>query len=66
MLADLGCEVQECDYYLPDTIPAGQTVRGFIKVKAEYTDIEFKASMTIQAIGDGDSRISIPIRRKFY
>ncbi|MFH1687887.1 MAG: DUF1573 domain-containing protein [bacterium] len=66
ILQILSYPVEECDYYVPDTIPAGQSARGFIRVKPEYSESEFKSSITIQAVGDDDSRLSIPIRRRFF
>lgn len=61
--------VEECDLVLPDSIGALAGSTGYITVKPEFTDTEFKTSITL-LISDGndrnDKRITIPIRRKFY
>jgi hypothetical protein len=61
--------VEECELVLPDKIDALGSATGYILVKSEFRDKEFKASVTL-LISDGDNRdaqrLTVPIRRKFY
>ncbi|UCG62753.1 MAG: DUF1573 domain-containing protein [Candidatus Zixiibacteriota bacterium] len=58
--------VDECELSFPDSIPAGTTETGYIKVKEEYLDKEFKKSFTIEVEGVRTKRVTIPVRRKLY
>lgn len=56
----------ECELVLPDTIKALASSRGYVKVKPEYADMEFETSMTLLFSDQEASRLTVPIRRKFY
>lgn len=58
--------VEECEILMPDTIKAKATVSGYIKVRPEYIDKEFKGSITIMVDDGPKTRLTIPIRRKLY
>ncbi len=66
LLAELNVPVAECEYSLPDTVPAGGQASGWIKVRPEYADEEFNSSITLQLSDKRRTRITIPIQRRFY
>ena len=57
---------EQCELTLPDTIAAGASAQGLIRLKPEYADTEFISSITIEVDDGQRSRITLPIRRKFY
>lgn len=63
---ELNLPVEECEYSIPDTIPAAGRVAGWIKVRPEYADKEFNSSITLQLSDARKTRITIPIQRKFF
>ena len=65
-LTALSMDVYQCDIFLPASVPAGGVVKGYIKVKPEYLDKEFKRSFTILLNNKDNTRITIPVRRKIY
>jgi hypothetical protein len=58
--------VDQCELTLPDTIAAGASAQGVIRLKPEYAESEFIGSLTIEVNDSKRSRITLPIRRKFY
>jgi hypothetical protein len=60
--------VEECDVYIPDSIPAGSQSRGYVKIKPEYRDLQFERSFTmmVTAAKEPTVRITIPIHRKVF
>lgn len=59
-------ELDEVEVFFPDLLPGEGTITGYIKVRPEFVHREFKKSVTLE-FGDAEkSRITIPIRRKFY
>jgi hypothetical protein len=56
----------ECEIVLPDSIRALSSENGYVKVKPEYADLEFETSMTLLFSDQKASRLTVPIRRKFY
>ncbi len=58
--------VDECELSMPEKIPPKTVQEGYIKVKEEFLDKEFKKSFTIEVEGDRTKRITIPVRRKLY
>lgn len=58
--------VEECVYEFPQEIEGGASLTGFIKVRPEFRDQEFVSSITIEASDSRHTRLTIPIRRKFY
>ena len=58
--------VPECEVSLPDSLLAGGSATGFVKLKPDYADSEFKRSVTVELSDAKKSRFTIPIRRKFY
>jgi hypothetical protein len=65
-LAELNHPVEECEYALPDTIPAGGQATGWIKIRPEYADKEFHSSITLLLNDERRTRITIPIQRRFF
>jgi len=59
-------ELDEVEVFFPDMLPAEGTITGYIKLRPGYEYKEFKKSVTLE-FGDAEkSRMTIPIRRKFY
>ncbi len=58
--------VDECLMSFPAHIPAGAQASGYVKLKAEFSDSEFRSSITLEFEGQKKSRLTIPIRRKIY
>lgn len=58
--------VKEYEIFFPDSIPALSTASGYIKLNPEYSQTEFKHTVTLQFNDPKDTRISLPIRRKIY
>ncbi len=57
---------EECEFSYPSTIKANSSAKGYIKVKKEYLDKEFKGSVTFAADDNNNTRFTIPYRRKIY
>jgi hypothetical protein len=58
--------LDEVEIFFPDLLPADGRITGYIKLRDEYVHREFKKSVTLE-FGDAEkSRMTIPIRRKFY
>ena len=57
---------EECVIELPETIAPNSKAEGKIKVKKEYLDKEFKASITMLSLDNKETKITIPIRRKIF
>jgi hypothetical protein len=58
--------LEECDVFVPSSIKGGGTAEGYIKVRPEFLDKEFKRSITLQMDDPKNTRVTLPIRRKFY
>jgi len=58
--------MKQCELTLPDTIEAGASAQGIIRLKPEHAESEFIGSLTIEVDDSQHSRITLPIRRKFY
>ena len=58
--------IEECVITIPDSLQSGIEATGYIKVKPEFADLEFKRSITIEISNEKATRLTIPIRRKFY
>jgi hypothetical protein len=58
--------VDECEVVVPDSLKALSNSTGYVKVKPEYADTEFEASITLKFSDQKSTRLTIPIRRKFY
>jgi len=56
----------ECELFVPDSVGALSSSTGYIKVKPEFADSEFKTSITLLLSDRKSTRLTIPIRRKFY
>ncbi len=56
----------ECEIVLPDSIKALSSDNGYVKVKPEFADTEFETSITLLFSDQQASRLTVPIRRKFY
>ncbi len=59
-------QAEQCELTLPDSIAAGASAQGVIKLKPEFADSEFVGSFTIEVSDGQRSRLTLPIRRKFY
>ncbi|MFZ1685658.1 MAG: DUF1573 domain-containing protein [Candidatus Zixiibacteriota bacterium] len=59
---------KEFSYALPDTLRAGETRQGIVRILPGMKDKEFKSSMTIEwKSADGQSgRFTVPVRRKLF
>lgn len=58
--------LKECEISLPEKISANSSATGYVKVKEEFLDKEFKRSITLMDRDNTETRITIPIRRKIY
>lgn len=58
--------VKECEISLPESVAPGKEATGYIKVKEQYLDTEFKRSITVMLDDDQSTRLTIPIRRRIY
>ncbi|UCD63285.1 MAG: DUF1573 domain-containing protein [Candidatus Zixiibacteriota bacterium] len=58
--------VDECDIVLPEVVAGKGTAKGYIKVRNDFLDSEFKRSITIEMNDQKENRLTIPIRRKIY
>jgi len=56
----------ECELFVPDSVSALSSSTGYIKVRPEFADSEFKTSITLLLSDRKLTRLTIPIRRKFY
>lgn len=65
-ITPLSFPVDECEIYMPEAVPSNSESIGYIKVREEYLDKEFRQSITVLLDDDKKTRITIPIRRKFY
>jgi hypothetical protein len=59
-------EIEQCELMLPEEIKAGADATGWVKVKPQFMDMEFTTSVTMQFSDKDETRITLPIRRKFY
>ena len=58
--------INEVELVLPEVLKANSATKASVKVNEEYLEEEFERSFTIDLVGLDDSRITVPIRRKFY
>lgn len=58
--------VEECVIDFPEKLAPNSTATGYVQVKKEYLDKEFKRSVTFMNVNNIEHRITIPIRRKIY
>ncbi len=58
--------LEECDIFVPSTVKAGGTVAGYVKVRPDFLDKEFKRSITLLMDDEKATRVTLPIRRKIY
>lgn len=56
----------ECQLELPTTVPANSESTGYIKLKPEFRETEFKSCLTFLAPELSKTRVTVPIRRKIY
>jgi hypothetical protein len=56
----------ECEINLPEMVPPEDEAFGYIKVKEQYLDTEFKRSITVMFDKKNKSLLTVPIRRKIY
>ena len=68
---DLSIEVishalEQCELVLPDEVRAGSEATGWVKVRPQFRNTEFTTSVTMQFSDKDETRITLPIRRKFY
>jgi hypothetical protein len=62
----VSADLDEVEIFFPDLLPGDGSIMGYIKLRPEFAHREFKKSVTLE-FGDAEkSRITIPIRRKFY
>lgn len=57
---------KECEIHLPETVKAGGTAGGYVKVKEEFLDKEFTGSITVEFDNKEKNHVTVPIRRKIY
>ena len=57
---------KECELKIPEKVKAKSEQSGYIKVKPEFIDKEFKSSITILCDDPKETRMTIPILRKIY
>lgn len=57
---------EECEIILPESVKANSTASGYVKVKKEFLDKEFKGSITVEFDDKDKTRITVPIRRRIY
>lgn len=50
----------------PAEVKTGATADGYVKITPQFTDSEFKGSITIEFEGRKKNRLTIPVQRKFY
>lgn len=65
-LTQVSYPVDECELSLPQKVKAKSSAYGYIKVKPEYLDKEFKRSITVEVNDAKKTRITVPIRRKIF
>jgi Protein of unknown function (DUF1573) len=58
--------IEYCTVVIPEQLKAKSTARGYIRLKPEFADTEFKSSLTIAYLGLQPGRISIPVRFQNY
>jgi len=58
--------VNECELDFPTVLAPESSTTGYIKIRPEFADSEFKRSVTVEFSDEKRSRMTIPIRRKFY
>ena len=58
--------MEQVELVLPEIVKAGAEATGWIKVKPEFMDVEFTTSVTMQFSNQEETRITLPVRRKFY
>lgn len=59
-------DLERCQLMLPEVVMAGAEATGWVRVKPEFADLEFTTSVTMQFSNRDETRITLPIRRKFY
>lgn len=57
---------EQCLMYIPDSIRANTQDTGWVKLKPEYADTEFKTSITLLVSDKPKTHFTIPVERKFY
>lgn len=65
-LTPLSWPVDECIIELPKVVLAGNEAVGYVKLDPRYADFEFERSITLEISNQERTRMTIPIRRKFY
>ena len=58
--------IEQCEIVVPDQIKAKSEAHGYIRLKPEFADTEFKSSLTIAYLGTQPGRVSIPVRFQKY
>ncbi len=58
--------VDECEWDFPAVLAPESSAEGYIKLRPEFADSEFKRSVTVEFSDQKRNRITIPIRRKIY
>jgi len=59
-------KLEQCVLVLPSTVPAKSSATGYIRLNPEYDSLEFETSVTIVADDFKHTKLTVPIRRKFY
>jgi len=57
---------EEYELILPDSAHALSSSTGYVKLKPEFVDSEFQTSLTLLISDQGNTHLTIPVRRKFY
>lgn len=58
--------IEQCTVVMPELLKAKSSAKGYIRLKPEFADTEFKSSLTIAYLGTQPGRISIPVRFQKY
>jgi Protein of unknown function (DUF1573) len=58
--------LEQCIVTVPEQLKAKSMSRGYIRLKPEFADTEFKSSLTIAYLGSQPGRVSIPVRFQNY
>ncbi len=56
----------EFKLYLPESVPAGGSSKGYVLLNNAYRDKEFATSITLQTDDHHMSTLTIPVKRKIY
>lgn len=57
---------EQIELALPDSVPAGGMANGTVTLKPEFRNEEFSTSITLLVGDRQNTRLTVPIRRKFY